>query len=46
MPSRNPNTTGRNNNNGNENTVMSDIEEDTSEKITLSFILNILDGIL
>ena len=25
---------------------MSDIEEDTSEKITLSFILNILDGIL
>ena len=46
MPLRNPNTTGRNNNNGNESTVMSEIEEDTSEKITLSFILNILDGIL
>ena len=46
MPLQNPNTTGRNTNNGNENTVMSEIEEDTSEKITLSFILNILDGIL
>ena len=35
-----------NNNNNNKNIKYPEIEEDTSEQLTLSFILNLLDGIL